>query len=73
MNGRSVPYPSHLKENMLLTCPKSWVVDKVKEYVAFGHYLHVEEYALNIGIGCKNLVSIFSSCTFLTSYYTYEL
>ena len=27
LNGRSVPYPDHLKENMPIICPNSWVSD----------------------------------------------
>jgi hypothetical protein len=57
LNGRSVPYPDHLKENMPMTCPNSWVVDQVREkYSASGHYPRAEEDALNIGIGCNNSV-----------------
>ena len=59
LNGRSMPYPNHLKENMPMICPNNWVVDQVKEnYGASGHYPRVEEDALNIGIGCNNSVII---------------
>jgi hypothetical protein len=55
-----MPYLDHLKENMPMICPNSWVVDQVREkYGAFGHYLREEEDALNIGIGCSNSVIIF--------------
>jgi len=67
LNGRSMYYPDHLKENMPMTYPNSWVVDQVREkYGAFGHYPGVEEDAQNIGIGCSNLV-IISLYTILTS------
>ena len=60
LNGISVPYPNNLKENIPKICPKSWVADQVREkYRATGHYLHAEEDALNVGIGCSNLVIIF--------------
>ena len=40
LNGRSVPYPDHLKENMPKICPNSWVADQVKEkYGATDRYL----------------------------------
>ena len=39
LNGRSVTYVDHLKENMPMTCPNSWVLDQVKEkYGAYYHY-----------------------------------
>jgi hypothetical protein len=54
-----MPYSDHLKENMPIICPNIWVVDQVREkYGASGHYPSAEEDALNIGIGCKNLVII---------------
>jgi hypothetical protein len=60
LNGRSMPYPDHLKENMLMLCPNSWVVEQVREkYGAYGHYPREEEDALNIGIGYNNSVIIF--------------
>ena len=60
LNGRSVPYPNHLKENMPKICPNSWVADQVRsKYDATGRYLRVEEDMLNIGIGCSNSVIIF--------------
>ena len=67
LNGRSEPYPDHLKQNMPMIFLNSWVVDQVREkYGAFGHFLHAEEDVLNIGIGCNN--SVINSCyTFLTS------
>ena len=43
LNGRSVPYLDHLKENMQIICPNCWVVDQVREkYSATIRYLHVE-------------------------------
>jgi len=67
LNGRSMPYLDHLKENIPVTCPNSWVVDQVREkYGAFGHYPCAKEDALNIGIGCNNS-TIISFYTFLTS------
>ena len=60
LNGRSVPYPDHLKENMEKICPNSWVADQVREiYSSTSCYPHVEEDVLNVGIGCSNLVIIF--------------
>ena len=60
LNGRSVPYPDHLKENMPKICPNNWVVDQVREkYGATGHYLCAEEDVLNVGIGCNNSVIIY--------------
>jgi len=39
LNGRSMPYPDHLKENMPMICPNSWVADQVREkYGASGRY-----------------------------------
>jgi len=39
---------------MSMVCPKCWVVDEEREkYSASGHYPHVEEDVLNIGIGCS--------------------
>ena len=64
LNGRSVLYPDHLKENMLKICPNSWVANQVREkYGATSHYSRAEEDALNVGIGCNNLVIIYL-CTF---------
>jgi hypothetical protein len=55
-----MPYPYHLKENILMIFPNTWVVDQVREkYGASGHYPREEENALNIGIGCNNSVIIF--------------
>ena len=57
-------YPIHLKENMPKICPQSWVADQVREkYGATGRYTRAEEDALNVGIGCSNLVIIYL-CTF---------
>ena len=67
LNGRSVPSPHHLKQNMSMICLNSGVINQVREkYSASGHYPHDEEDALNIGIGCSNSVIIYF-CTFLTS------
>jgi hypothetical protein len=47
-----MPYLDHLKENMPMICPNSWVFDQVREkYDASSRYLHVEEDAINIEIG----------------------
>ena len=60
LNGRSVPYLNHLKENMLKICPNSWVADQVREkYGATGCYPPTEEDALNVGIGHSNSVIIY--------------
>ena len=60
LNGGSVPYPDHLKENMPKICPNGWVVDQVREkYGATSCYPRAEEDALNVGIGCSNSVIIF--------------
>jgi hypothetical protein len=46
-----MPYLEHLKVNILVIHPNSWVVDQIKEkYSVFDHYPHREEDALNIGI-----------------------
>ena len=59
LNGRSVPYPDHLKENMPKICPNSLVADQVREkYDATSRYFHVEEDALNVGTRCNSLVII---------------
>lgn len=58
LNGRSVPYPDHLKENIRMTYPNSTVVDQVREkYGASGHYPRDEEDALSIGIVRSNSVN----------------
>ena len=60
LNGISVPYPNHLKENMPKICPNSWVADQVREkYGATGRCPHAEEDELNVGIRCNNSVIIF--------------
>ena len=39
LNGRSVPYPNHLKEYMPNICPNNWVVDHItKKYGRFSCY-----------------------------------
>ena len=60
LNGRSVPYLDHLKENMPKICPKSWVANQVREkYSATSRYPRAKEDALSVGIGCNNSVIIF--------------
>ena len=60
LHQRSMPYPDHLKENMPMICPNSWVADQVREKCgAYGRYPREEEDALNIKIGCRNSVIIF--------------
>jgi hypothetical protein len=55
-----MPYPNHLKENMPMICPNSWVSDQVKEKCgASGRYPREEEDALNIRIGCSNCNNLF--------------
>ena len=65
LNGRSMSYPGHLKENIPMICPNSWVAYQVREkYGASNHYPHEEEDALNIGIKCNNFVITSLSTTF---------
>jgi hypothetical protein len=66
LNGRSMPYPDHLKENMPKICPNSWVADQIQEkYVVSSHNPHGEDLdALNIGIRCNNSVITSLSTTF---------
>ena len=60
LNGRSVPYPDHLKENMPKICSNSWVADQVREkYGTTGCYPRGEDDVLNIRFGCTNLVIIY--------------
>ena len=67
LNGISMPYPNHLKENMPMICPNSWVVYQVREkYGASGHYPHAEEDTLNIGIMHNNSIIISFCSNFLT-------
>ena len=50
-NGRSMPYPNHLKENIPKIYPNNCVVDQITaEYGRFDRYPTREEDALNIGI-----------------------
>jgi hypothetical protein len=58
LNGRIIPYPGHLKENMPKICPDSWVADQIHEkYVVSNHNSRGEDMdALNIGIGCNNSI-----------------
>ena len=63
-------YPHHLKLNMPMIYPDSWVVDHIKvKYDASNCYPQGEEDALNIGIGCNNSVII----SLYTLYCTFEL
>jgi hypothetical protein len=57
LNGRSMPYPDHLKENMPKICPNSWVVDQIQEkYAVSGRNPCGEDMdALNIGIEVQQL------------------
>jgi hypothetical protein len=34
LNGRHMPYPDHLKENMPKICPNSWGDDQIQEKYA---------------------------------------
>jgi hypothetical protein len=58
LNGRIIPYPDHLKENMQKICPKSWVADQIQEkYMLFGRNPSGEDMdELNIWIGCSNSI-----------------
>jgi hypothetical protein len=39
VDGRSMPYLDHLKENMPEICPSRWVVDQITEkYVVSNRY-----------------------------------
>ena len=52
LNGISVPYPDHLKENMPKICPNSWVADQVREkYGAIGRFPRTEEDVLKKVLG----------------------
>ena len=66
LNGRSMPYPDHLQENMPKIYPTGWVADQItKKYGIYGCYLHGEEDAVNIGIERRNnFVIIYMSTTF---------
>ena len=60
LNGRSVPYLNHLKENMPKICPNSWVTDQVREkYSSTGRYPRAKEIVLDVGIGCTHSVIIY--------------
>jgi hypothetical protein len=68
-----MPYPNHLKENMSMIYPNSWVADHIREkYGASNHYPHGEEDALNIGIGCNNSI-IISLCVIVHFIMHFEL
>jgi hypothetical protein len=58
LNGRIMPYPSNLKENMPKICPNSWVPNQIQEkYVMFGCNPRGEDMdALNTGIECNNSI-----------------
>jgi hypothetical protein len=59
LNGRSMSYLDHLKENMPLISPNSWVANHIREkYGTSNHYLCGKEDALNIGIGCNDSIII---------------
>jgi hypothetical protein len=66
LNGRSMPYPDHLKENMPKICLNSGVVDQIQEkYVVSCHNPCGEDMdALNIGIECNNSVMTSMSTMF---------
>ena len=52
-----MPFPDHLKENMTMIYPNSWVADQVREkYGASDQYAPEEKDVLNIGIKCNNSV-----------------
>jgi hypothetical protein len=45
LNGRSMPYPDQLKENIPKTCPNSWVADQIaKKHAVPGRYPCGEEW-----------------------------
>jgi hypothetical protein len=69
LNGITMPYLNHLKENMPKIFPNYWVADKIQEKHAVlgcnpcGEYLDTK----NIGIICNNSVST----TFNLYYFTF--
>jgi hypothetical protein len=68
LNGRNMPYPDHLKENMPKICPNSWVVDQIQEkYVMSSRNPRGEDLdALNIGIRCnKSIITSLSTMFYL--------
>jgi len=66
LNGRSMPYPNHSKENMSMICPNNWADDHIRgKYGMSSHYPCGEDNALDTGIECNNFV-IISLCTLLT-------
>ena len=55
LNGRSMPYHDHLKENMSMICPNRWFVDQVKEkYGASSHYPPTKEELWLMGLFLNN-------------------
>jgi hypothetical protein len=61
----SMLYTIHLKENMPMIYPNSWVADQIKEkHGVSKFYPHGEEDGLNIGIGFNNYVMIYVNCSF---------
>lgn len=59
LNGRSMPYRDHLKENMPMICPNSWMDDQtIEKYGVFYCHPRDEEDALNTWIVCINFVII---------------
>ena len=75
MNGRSIPYPYRLKENMSKICSNNWVADQIQvKYVMFGgkprgEYLD----ALKIGIVYKKSIITSMGAKFNLKYFTFKL
>ena len=66
LHSRRIPFLDHLKENMPMIYPNSWVVYQVNEkYGASDHYPPREEDVLNTRITCNNSI-IKYLCTFIT-------
>ena len=64
INGRIMACPGHLKQNMLMIYPNSWVSNQIRvKYCASTHYPHGEGDPLNIGTE-RNDSIIISLCTF---------
>jgi hypothetical protein len=65
LNGRSMYYHDHLKENMTNNCPNNWVANQIQEkYVVSSQNPCGEDLdALNIGIGCNQFVITSLSAT----------
>jgi hypothetical protein len=66
LNGRSMPYPDNLKENIPKICCNNWAADHIQDkYSIFSRNLCGEELdALNIGIGRNNSIITSLSTTF---------